>query len=209
MIMAVLPRAPLYGLKSNYFLHHRLLSSSTRESAIVGQRNEHVAELMQSGADAALGQLFHMTLSSLREYQELRRLASEFVLADILDVIVRQRTAQCHALAELSDGLIPPELVAERIEVAAQADSGAANLQLIWLRTVWSYEQQEYSQFGDNLDAAEMLLEDAFLKAAQTYRDTPMATVFQECAVTICGARQCMEETIATLIAESTSVGDR
>ncbi len=150
----------------------------------------------RTGTDEVLRQLFHMTLSSLRGYQELAQLSARPELRTLLEVIARQRSAQCRALARMSDGLIPEWQNLERSDDAALADPSAADLQIVWLRTIWNFEQDDFSRFGENLDQAEMMLEDAFLSATETCLDSESTTIFRQHAVNICGARQCLEDVI-------------
>lgn len=165
-----------------------------------GDAVDHREELVQSGADAALHQLFHMTLSSLRGYQEIAETASQVSLRTFIDVIVRQRSAQCRALARMSEGLIPESMNFELSDEAALADPSAADLQIIWLRTVWTFEQAEFGRFIDNIEQAEMMLEDAFLSAADTFPDSDFAVIFQQHAINICGARQCLDDITGELL---------
>lgn len=169
----------------------------------LGDAVDHREELVQSGADAALHQLFHMTLSSLRGYQEIAAVTSQVSLRNFVEVIVRQRSAQCRALARMSEGLIPESMNFEQSDDAALADPSAADLQIIWLRTVWTFEQNEFGRFIDNIELAEMMLEDAFLSAAETFPDSEFAVIFQQHAVNICGARQCLDDISGDLLASA------
>lgn len=153
-------------------------------------------DLSRTGTDEVLRQLFHMTLSSLRGYQELAQLSARPELKTLVEVIARQRSAQCRALARMSDGLIPEWSNLEKSDDAALADPSAADLQIVWLRTIWNFEQDEFARFGENLDQAEMMLEDAFLNATEACLDSEFAVIFRQHAINICGARQCLEEVV-------------
>ncbi|MDB5339020.1 MAG: hypothetical protein JWN70_4639 [Planctomycetaceae bacterium] len=163
---------------------------------IVLSPDDHREALVESGADEVLLQLFHMTLSSLRGYQELADLTTRPELRSLLEVIARQRSAQCRSLARMSDGLIPEWINLEKSDDAALADPSAADLQIVWLRTIWNFEQEEFPRFGENLDQAELLLEDAFLNASETFLDSEFSVIFRQHAINICGARQCLEDVV-------------
>ena len=153
-------------------------------------------ELAQTNTDLIVEQLFHMTLSSLRGYQELAQLTSCLELRSLLEVIARQRSARCRALARRSQGAIPEWKNLEKSDDAALADPSAADLQIVWLRTIWNFEQDEFARFGENLDQAEMMLEDAFLDASEAFVNSEFAAIFKEHAINICGARQCLEDVV-------------
>ena len=160
--------------------------------------NSDVASPLQepSLVTGTLQQLFHMTLSSLRGYQDLAQLSTQPELRTLLDVIARQRCAQCRALARMTDGLIPEWMNLEKSDDDALADPSAADLQIVWLRTIWSFEQDEFARFGENLDQAELMLEDALLGASEAFPDGELTTVFRQHAINICGARQCLEDVV-------------
>ncbi len=165
-------------------------------ASLPDERREELEPTVQTGADEVLQQLFHMTLSSLRGYQELAELTTRPELRSLLEVIARQRTAQCRDLARMSDGLIPEWINLKKSDDAALADPSAADLQIVWLRTIWNFEQDEFARFGENLDQAELMLEDAFLNAAETFLDTEYSVLFRQHAINVCGARQCLEDVV-------------
>ncbi len=150
----------------------------------------------QSNADVVLEELFHMTLSSLRGYQELAELTTRPELRSLLEVIARQRSAQCRALARMSNGRIPEWKNLDKSDDAALADPSAGDLQIVWLRTIWNFEQGEFARFGENLDQAELMLEDAFLDATDAFAGSHFADVLRQHAINICGARQCLEDVV-------------
>lgn len=157
---------------------------------------DHEKEVVESGADELLQQLFYMTLSSVRGYQELSELTTRPELRSLLDVITRQRSAQCRSLARLSAGLIPEWIALEKSDDVTLTDPSAVDLQIVWLRTIWNFEQDEFVRFGESLDQAELMLEDAFLNAAETFVDSEYSVIFRQHAINICGARQCLEDVV-------------
>jgi hypothetical protein len=158
-------------------------------------------------ADEVILELFHMTLASLRGYQELSRLVNEEPLKTFLDVIIRQRTARCQALAQLS-----PETMGVPLDFnpddESLANAGAFELRIIWLRAIWSFEKCEFSRFGDHIEMAESMLEDTYLTAAHTFRLSAISALFRGLALDVCGARQRLESLSADLaIAAKTDNG--
>lgn len=151
------------------------------------------------GLEDAVRQLFHMTLASLRGYREIAHLATDSDLLTCVDVLVHQRSAQCRALAQMSHSLYA-QLERMGHEDELQADPSAADLQLVWLRTIWSFEQEEFGRYADNIEQAEAILEDAFLSAANAFRNTGVAAIFRQFAMNICGARQRWEELSNALV---------
>ncbi len=150
------------------------------------------------GLEDTVRQLFHMTLASLRGYREISRLVLDPALQTCVDVLVQQRAAQCRALAQMSQSL-HLQLNLLGMDNDSLADPAAADLQLVWLRTIWTFEQEEFGRFADNIEQAEAILEDAFLSAAQAFQNTGVATVFRQFAMNICGARQRLEELVVNL----------
>lgn len=169
---------------------------SVREFHDALSNEVRLEDLAQSNTDVVVEQLFHMTLSSLRGYQELAQLTSCLELRSLLEVISRQRCAQCRALARMSQGTISEWKNLDKSDDAALADPSAADLQIVWLRTIWNFEQGEFARFGESLDQAEMMLEDAFLDASEAFIDSEFAAIFKEHAINICGARQCLEDVV-------------
>lgn len=143
-------------------------------------------------ANEVIQQLFHMTLASLRGYQEISKLVSEEPLRTFLDVLVRQRTARCQALTQLLPQTIRLPLDFNPDEESL-VDPTAFDLRIMWLRTIWSIEKEEFARFGDYIDMAELLLEDACLAAADTFRTSSLAALFRDHAIDVCGARQRLE----------------
>jgi len=160
--------------------------------ALDGQQGQ----LTPSNVDLVLEQLFHMTLSSLRGYQELAQLTPRRELRSLLEVIACQRSAQCRDLARMSNGRIPEWKNLEKSDDAALADPSATDLQIVWMRTIWNFEQGEFVRFGENLDQAELMLEDAFLNASEACAGSEFAEIFRQHAINICGVRQCLEEVV-------------
>lgn len=138
-------------------------------------------------------QLFHMTLASLRGYREIARLTLNPDLHTFVEVVARQRAAQCRALAQMSHSLYR-QLSLLGPEDDSLADPGAADLQVIWLRAIWSFEQEEFGRFADNIEQAEAFLEDALLSAANSFKNAGASAICRQFAMTVCGARQRLEE---------------
>lgn len=159
----------------------------------------HAASHELPGLEDTVRQLFHMTLVSLRSYREVAHITSDAGLANFIEVLIAQRAAQCRALAQMSHSLYR-QLNNLGHEDELQADPSAADLHLVWLRTIWSFEQEEFGRFTDNVEQAESALEDAYLSAANAFRNTGVAAIFRQFAMNICGARQRWEELGNTLV---------
>ncbi len=153
------------------------------------------------GLEDTIRQLFHMTLASLRGYRDLSRLVLDPALQTCVEVLVQQRIAQCRALAQMSHSLYR-QLAQLGVDDDSLADPAAADLQLIWLRTIWTFEQEEIGRFSDNIEQAESMLEDAFLNAANTFRNSGVAAICRQFAMNICGARQRLEELTVNLLCQ-------
>ncbi len=150
-------------------------------------------EVVDPDIEDVVRELFHMTLASLRGYREISRLTTDPKLHTFVEVMVHQRAAQCRALAQMSRSLYR-QLTKVGADDDSLADPSAADLQIIWLRTIWSFEQDEFGRFSDNIEQAESILEDAFLNTANTFRTTSAAPIFRQFAMNICGARQRLED---------------
>lgn len=145
------------------------------------------------GLSDAIRQLFQMTLASMQGYRELVQIADTAELRILAEVVVRQRAAQCEFLAQLSSSVYR-QLYQFGAKDSALTEPAAAELQLVWLRAIWSIEQEEFGPFGEHLEQAEALLEDAFLCAASTFAAEPALNgPFRQFALDICGARQRLE----------------
>lgn len=149
--------------------------------------------------DDVVRELFHLTLASLRGYREILHLTTHPELHNLVTVLVQQRSAQCRALAQMSQSLYR-QLARIGAEDDSLSDPSAAELQIVWLRTIWSFEQDELGRFVDNIEQAETILEDAFLTTANMFRTTAAAAIFQQFALTICGARQRLDELSENLV---------
>jgi hypothetical protein len=168
----------------------------TENSEDMGDRGADEA-LESSGSaniDTVLRQLFQMTLVSIEGYRELTSLAAQPELREFLDVIARQRTAQCRALAQMSGGSISVPLNFERQIYSTFDGPDSVTLQHSWVRAIWTFEQDQFVRFSECLDQAETALEDAFLTAAEAFPDSEFGANFQQYAINICGARQCLED---------------
>jgi hypothetical protein len=151
------------------------------------------------GLEDAVRQLFHMTLASLRGYREIGHLAMNPEVHNLVAVIAHQRAAQCRSLAQMSHSL-SRQLSKLSPEDDSLVDPAAAELQIIWLRAIWSFEQEEYGRFADTIEQAEAILEDAFLSAADTFKCAGMAGICRQFALNICGTRQRLEELTHALV---------
>lgn len=149
-------------------------------------------------ADEVIQELFHMTLASLRGYQELARLVREEPLQTFLDVMIRQRAARCQALAQLSPRTMRVPLDFNPDDESL-AHAGAFELRILWLRAIWSFEKAEFSRFGDHMEMAEIMLEDAYLTAAHTFSLSAVSGLYRGLALDVCGARQRLESLSADL----------
>lgn len=156
------------------------------ESHDLVERNIH-------GFEDAVRQLFHMTLASLRGYREIAQLTLNPELHTFVDVVARQRGAQCRALVQMSHSLYR-QLSLLGPEDETLADPGAADLQVIWLRAIWNFEQEEFGRFADSIEQAEALLEDALLSAANSFKNAGASAICRQFAMSVCGARQRLEE---------------
>ena len=152
----------------------------------------------EPGLEDAIRQLFHMTVASLRGYREISRLTNDPALHTCVEVLVHQRVAQCRALAQISDSL-HHQLALVGADDDSLADPAAADLQLVWLRTIWTFEQAEIGRFADNIEQAEILLEEAFLSAAKAFPNPGFAALCRQFALNVCGARQRLEEIVGNL----------
>jgi len=140
-----------------------------------------------SEEEAVLRQLFLMNLCSVAGYREIADLTANAEVRTFADVVARQRRAQCRALAERYGW---PS------HTPYDAEPAAAELRIIWLRALWALEQGEYGTFAEGLETAESILEDACLRAAQAFRGSLIAGMFEEHAMSVCGVRECLEEMV-------------
>ncbi len=127
--------------------------------------------------------LFQMSLSSLSAYVEIADLATDNELRDFAEVMVRQRLAQCRALAALAPGATAP-----------RTSRAVCPLRLAWLRALWNLEQDDLVAFAESAERAESLLEDAFVEAADAVVDRAVADRLYELAINVCGARERFDE---------------
>lgn len=151
------------------------------------------------GFEDAVRQLFHMTLASLRGYREIAHLTTHPELHTLLEVLVHQRAAQCRALAQMSHSLYR-QLGKLGPDDESLTDPAAADLQVIWLRAIWSFEQEEFGRFADNTEQAESILEDALLGAANSFKNAGASVLCRQFAMSVCGARQRLEELTDSLV---------
>jgi hypothetical protein len=143
--------------------------------------------------DIALQELLNLNQSSLKGYRELLKLSDNSDLRNFLEVMIRQRTAQCHELAEMLARFAPESLEIDQAD-AALVDPNSTDLHVLWLRAVWSYEQERFSSFAEKMELAESKLEDAYLVAGEAVQHADIAELFAKHAINVCGARQRIEE---------------
>lgn len=176
--------------------------TSRRPGALIARRPQQPRDINDQqvpGLEDTIRQLFHMTLVSVRGYRELARLIADPQLHACVDVLIQQRVAQCRELARFSRSL-QRQLPMLGVDDDSIVDPAAADLQLVWLRTIWTLEQDEFGRFGDNIEQAESILEDAFLTAGNTFHTAGLGTMFRQFAMNICGARQRLEELATNLL---------
>jgi len=137
--------------------------------------------------DQILNRVRHLTVSSLSSFQEIASATSHLHLRSFAEVVVRQRTAQQHALYE--------EL---GYSVASDDDDATGDaisaLRSLWRGAIWSLEQRHHGLFLEYAERAEALLEEAFLEAAQALGDDPLASEIRGYAIMVCGSRALIEE---------------
>jgi hypothetical protein len=143
--------------------------------------------------DIALQELLHLNQSSLNGYQELLKLATDPAFRNFLEVMIRQRSAQC---AELSATLTKFDPAASNAhqEDAGLIDPNSSDLRVLWIRAVWNYEQEQFGPFAEKMELAESRLEDAYLAAAEAVQHSDVAGLFLSHAMDVCGARQRIED---------------
>jgi len=174
-------------LESNSSL---IAGSATQDQSL---RLPPTDELHLVTAVDVIEQLFYMHLVSLRGFQELSQMECPIPFRIFSDVMVRQRTAQCAALARLSPNTIRFPLNSNPVEESL-ADPSAFELRTVWLRAIRSFEKEEFARFGDHVELAESMLEDSCLNAANTFRNSGVSVLFLEHAMNVFGARQRFEE---------------
>ncbi|MDB5385422.1 MAG: hypothetical protein JWM11_1068 [Planctomycetaceae bacterium] len=143
--------------------------------------------------DIALRELLNLNQSSLQGYQELLKLTTDSGLRNFVEIMIRQRSVQCGELAEVLARFAPDSINIDRAD-AALVDPNSADLRVLWLRAVWSYEQDQFGPFSEKIELAESRLEDAYLTAAEAVQHADIAELFLKHAMNVCGARQRLEE---------------
>lgn len=159
---------------SEFQSESRLLASPARPSR------------QTSDLSILIPRLFQLNLSSLSAYAEIADQATDPELRDFATVMTRQRMAQCRALSRFSRPVPPP-----------RSNPAVCPLRFIWLRALWSLEQDDLVAFAELAEQAESLLEDAFVEAADAVVDRPVADLLYELAINVCGARERFEEIAA------------
>lgn len=128
-----------------------------------------------------------MNLCSVAGYRELADLTEDAELRTFADVVARQRSAQAR---EIGAHFGWPSYAPFDTEPAA------AELRLLWLKGLWALDEGEECHFAENLEEAEVLLEDAYLRARQLLANGPLAPLFDQHSISVCGVRQRIEELV-------------
>lgn len=136
--------------------------------------------------DRILNHLRHLTVSSLSSFEEIASAETDLHLSSFADVIVRQRTAQQHALYEV----LGYSSASDEDEFAGSL----AALRSLWRAAIWNLEQGHRGLFLEYAERAESLLEEAYLSAAQSLGDDPLAGEIRDYAIMVCGSRALIEE---------------
>lgn len=145
-----------------------------------------VPQMDPEGRDRILNHLRHLTVSSLSSFEEIASAATDLHLSSFADVIVRQRTAQQHALYEV--------LGYSSASDEDEFTEGLASLRSLWRGAIWNLEQGHRGLFLEYAERAESLLEEAYLSAAQALGNDPLADEIRDYAIMVCGSRALIEE---------------
>lgn len=132
-----------------------------------------------------LGRLSDLTLSSLRAYQEILEFAGDRELQSFAAVVLHQRWAHYH------------DLLSSQTQLWGESKSTGEErivIRSLWRLAIWNLEQDRLSEFFAYAERAEALLEEAFLAAAAAIPDEAWEQLMQAHAVTICGARDRLDE---------------
>lgn len=143
--------------------------------------------------DIALQELLNLNQASLNGYRELLNVTTNPELRNFIEVMLRQRQAQCSELAQQLGRFSPESLKIDHAD-AALVDPNSSDLRVLWLRAVWCYEQEQFGSCGEKLELAESQLEDAYLAGAEAVQHADIAALFLNHAMNVCGARQRLEE---------------
>jgi hypothetical protein len=136
--------------------------------------------------DRILNHLRHLTVSSLSSFEEIASSATDLHLSSFADVVVRQRTAQQHALYEV--------LGYSSANDEDELTESLSALRSLWRGAIWNLEQGHRGLFLEYAERAESLLEEAYLSTAQALGDDPLAGEIRDYAIMVCGSRALIEE---------------
>ncbi|MDB5342670.1 MAG: hypothetical protein JWP89_1047 [Schlesneria sp.] len=136
--------------------------------------------------DRILNHLRHLTVSSLSSFEEIASATTDLHLSSFADVVVRQRTAQQHALYEV--------LGYSSANDEDEFTESLSALRSLWRGAIWNLEQGHRGLFLEYAERAESLLEEAYLSAAQALGDDPLASEIRDYAIMVCGSRALIEE---------------
>jgi hypothetical protein len=136
--------------------------------------------------DRILNHLRHLTVSSLSSFEEIASAATDLHLSSFADVLVRQRTAQQHALYEV--------LGYSSANDEDEFTESLSALRSLWRGAIWNLEQGHRGLFLEYAERAESLLEEAYLAAAQALGSDPLAKEIRDYAIMVCGSRALIEE---------------
>lgn len=151
-----------------------------------------------------LEQLIRMNRASLLGYSDLYHSANDSILQIFLEVVMRERSAQCERLERAYQKISRRALPRDSSEDSL-TDPSAAEVHVMWSRAIWCFEHEQFGRLLDDVDSAEILLEDAYLTASHTLPNSSLGALFQEYAIDVCGSRQRFEELTYDLVSESQS----
>lgn len=152
----------------------------------IAESRPEIVRTDSTGIVETAAQILEMGLLSLKGYQELTDLGPDESLQTFAEIMVRQRSAQCRELAKI---------LAEHSAVHENSNSACEELRLEWVRALWNLDQGQVFAGIEGIEAAEEILEDAYLNAAALYGRCPIAAVFCRHATNVCGARQRLDGT--------------
>lgn len=143
--------------------------------------------------DVALQELLNLNQTSLDGYHDLLKTTANPELRNLIETVLRQRTAQNAELLEMLSRFDPDTGKINESD-AALVDPNASELRVMWVRAVWNLEQEHFGRFADQIELAESMLEDAYLTAAEAVQHADITNLFLQHAMSVCGARQRLEE---------------
>jgi hypothetical protein len=145
-----------------------------------------VTQMDPEDRDRILNHLRHLTVSSLSSFEEIASAATDLHLSSFAEVVVRQRTAQQHALYEV--------MGYSSANDEDEFTESLSALRSLWRGAIWNLEQDHRGLFLEYAERAESLLEEAYLSAAQALGDDPLAGEIRDYEIMVCGSRALIEE---------------